>query len=102
MIESSYIWEVGSFGIIWDKNAFTCTEQGSTCAETIAAFAMSNEGLALAMVYIDGVNRRRTGERLTKREDRDAQVRTLEHEARRIFALGRQKAHAAWLDRVGE
>ncbi|GBQ85721.1 hypothetical protein AA14337_3146 [Acetobacter malorum DSM 14337] len=99
MSESRYIWEDGPFGIIWDDNAFTCTVDGVSCANSIAAFPLTPEGLGLAMTYTNAANRRRAGQKYTTREERNEHVRKLEQQAREIFALGRRKAHAAWLDK---
>ncbi|AQT06511.1 hypothetical protein [Acetobacter persici] len=98
MSETCYVWEEGPFGIIWDEKAFTCTVDTGSCANSIAAFALTPEGLGLAIGYVNAANRRRARQEYTSREERNEHVRKLEQQAREIFALGRRKAHAAWLD----
>lgn len=92
MNHSTYIYDNKETkrGVIWDENAFGVTKAKLTHAEVIAAFPATEDGLSLALAYTYAPE----GEHYVPSE-----VATwATQEAQRIFKLGRNKAHKAWLD----
>ena len=97
---TAYVYEAGNgYGIIWDADAFVCTLSRNVAATAEASFPPTESGLACAIAWIDyRVRRESKAPAPANREERRARLLELEAQAARIFAMGRRKAHEAWLD----